>query len=295
MRALLLLVAGACVTAVAQAGETFDRKVAADAHGTVEISNVAGRVEVTGWDRPEVEVHGELGPGAERIDVVSDKGRTTIRVVVPNHSFRSIATTLEVHVPKDSELDVSGVSADVTSIDVQGPLQLKSVSGDVRADAYQGNVEIKSVSGDVAVRGRGQNASLHLSTISGNIKADHVGGDLEATTISGELNFRLDTTHNVRIRSTSGDVGLENTVAKGGAVDVESVSGDFIVRAKPEAGLDYEVSTFSGDIKDCMDGEVRMSHHGPGKRLTGSVGQNADGARIRLKTMSGDVELCSRS
>ena len=52
----------------------------------VDISNVAGAIEVTGWDRNEVSVHGELGAGVERVDVSSQPGHTTIKVVLPGHS-----------------------------------------------------------------------------------------------------------------------------------------------------------------------------------------------------------------
>ena len=44
-----------------QADTTFDKTVPAEARGTVEISNVSGEIEVSGWDRPEVSVRAELG------------------------------------------------------------------------------------------------------------------------------------------------------------------------------------------------------------------------------------------
>jgi hypothetical protein len=37
---------------------------------------------------------------------------------------------------------------------------------------------------------------------------------------------------------------------------------------------------------------VRLSKYGPGRRLAGSTGDRD--ARIRVKTMSGDVELCDK-
>jgi DUF4097 and DUF4098 domain-containing protein YvlB len=96
------------------------------------------------------------------------------------------------------------------------------------------------------------------------------------------------------LRGTSGDLQFEGKLAKDGSVDAETVSGDVSIRGKPEGALDFEVNTFSGDINDCMGVEpVRVSKYGPGHRLAGTTG--ADGARIRVKTMSGDVELCDKS
>lgn len=284
------------------ADPTFNEKVAADPHGVVEISNVAGTVEVSAWDKPEVEVRADLGSGVDRVEFKGDSGRTLVKVIVPNHTFHSASANLHVFVPRQSELDVSSVSADVTTTEVEGSLQLKTVSGNIRADVFDNNTEIKTFSGDLVLRGRGKGATatIHATTISGNIRIDRSAGDVDASTISGDLTVRLDSAHptrNVRVRTTSGDLTFEGRVLKGGSVDAETVSGDVAVRAVPEGGFAYEVNTFSGDISNCMGVEVeRVSKYGPGHRLVGSKGQaGSDGVRVRLKTMSGDVELCDKT
>ncbi|MFL6606233.1 MAG: DUF4097 family beta strand repeat-containing protein [Steroidobacteraceae bacterium] len=296
------LLLSVCMAGLAHGMDTnFEKRLEADPHGMVEISNVAGTIEVQGWDRPEVEIRAEVGAGVDRIDTASDHGRITIKVIVPNHSFRSASADLHVRVPRGSDVDISGVSADVTSSDVEGRQLLKTVSGNVKADVFQQSIELKTVSGDVALRGRKKDAGaagIHVSTISGNIRIDRAGGDVELTTVSGDMSVRLDhPAHNVRVRSTSGAVGFEGRLAQGAYLDGESVSGDLTVRAKPEGPLEYEVNTFSGDIINCMGKDAeRVSRYGPGRRLNGSVGASGGGeAKVRLKTMSGDVELCDRS
>jgi DUF4097 and DUF4098 domain-containing protein YvlB len=302
MRSVAVLLLGVCAAAGLAHAETtnFEKKVAVDPHGVVDISNVAGKIEVSAWDNPEVEVRGEIGAGVDKVDVTTDRGRTSIRVYVPNHTFRSASADLRIRVPRDSELDISGVSSEVVTTDVEGTIRVKTVSGDVKADVYGRSAEVKTVSGDVVLRGRGKGAGfsdIHVTTISGNIRIDRAGGDLEATSVSGAMTIRLEPARNVRVRTTSGDVGFEGKLAKGASVDAETVSGELTVRAVPESGLDYEVSTFSGDIRNCMGAEAeRVSKYGPGRRLNGTRGNGgADGARIRLKTMSGDVELCDKS
>jgi DUF4097 and DUF4098 domain-containing protein YvlB len=280
---------------------SFEKHIPTEPHGVVEVSNVAGRIDVQGWDKQEVEVRAEVGAGVDRIDTTSDHGHISIKVIAPNVSFRSIATTLHIRVPRDSELDISGVSADVVASDVEGGLQLKTVSGEVKADVFQRNTEVKTISGDVVLRGRGTGpgaAGIHVSTISANIRIDRAGGDLEATTVSGHITVRLDhAAHSVRVRTTSGDLGFEGKLDQGAYFEAESVSGDLTVRATPAGPLDYEVSSFSGDIKNCMGGESeRVSKYGPGRRLTGTRGTPGAGeAKLRLKTMSGDIELCDKT
>jgi DUF4097 and DUF4098 domain-containing protein YvlB len=293
---------GACAAGVAHGMDSnFEKRLAADPHGVVEISDVAGTVDVRAWDNPEVEVRADVGAGVDRIDIASDHGRVSIKVIVPNHSLRSVTTDLHIRVPRGSDLDISGVSADVTTSDVEGAQQLKTVSGNVRADVFQKNMEVKTVSGDVVLRGRGKEpgaAEINVSTISGNVRIDRAGGDLEAATVSGDVSVRLDhPAHNVRLRTTTGDVGFEGKMTKGAYLYAESVSGDLTVRAATEGSMDYEVSTFSGDITNCMGKEAeRVSKYGPGRRLNGTRGASGSGeAKIRLKTMSGDVELCDKT
>jgi DUF4097 and DUF4098 domain-containing protein YvlB len=306
MRMATVGVMGVCVAGLVPlahgADESYQNRIAADPHGVVEISNVAGRIDVSAWDNPEVEVRAELGSGVDRIETKSESGRTLIKVIVPNHTFRSPSADLRVRVPRQSELDISGVSADVTTSDVEGPLQLKTVSGNVKADLYDKSAEIKTISGDVVLRGHGKDAgaSIHVTSISGNVRIDRTAGDVDASSVSGDLTVRLEPTHptrNVRVRTTSGDLGFEGRVAKGGYIDAETVSGDLTVRAVPESGLSYEVNTFSGDITNCMGVESeRVSKYGPGHRLMGSKGPSgSDSVRVRLKTMSGDVELCDKN
>ena len=62
--AALLLFCGA-----AWADESVDRTIPASAAARIEIENVAGSIEVTGWDRNEVHIVGTLGDDVEGLDI----------------------------------------------------------------------------------------------------------------------------------------------------------------------------------------------------------------------------------
>jgi DUF4097 and DUF4098 domain-containing protein YvlB len=271
----------------------FERTLPAEPRGAVEISNVSGEIDVRGWDRPEVSVRAELGEGVERVDVTSEHGRTIIKVVLPSFSGHRGEAHLQVQIPKESELTVSAVSADVKSSGVLGTQRLNAVSGDVNAELGNGDLELKTVSGDVKLRGRGHPARLHVTTVSGDVRLEHGAGELEASTVSGTLFASLDTATSIRARSTSGDLHFEGRLSHGGSVDVSSVSGEIQIRLPAEGGYTYEVTTFSGDISDCFDVKSeRSSRYGPGHTLQGTRGDGA--GHVRLKSMSGDVQLCDR-
>jgi putative adhesin len=288
--ALLLL-----ASAVARAADdkTFDQQVAAQPRGVVEISNVAGSIEVSGWDRSEVSVHAELDSGAERVEVSGEGARTTVKVIIPHTSSHGGEVRLKVKIPKDSELDVSAVSAEVSTSAVLGVQRLSAVSGNITAELGGSDVELKTVSGDLRAKGHGQPARLHLTTVSGDVDLEHAAGDLEASTVNGTLVVSLDSARGVRARTTSGDLRFEGKLNRGATLEASTVSGDLNVRASADGGYAYEVSSFSGEITDCFNAAAEhTSKYAPGSRLEGTRGEGA--GRVRLKTMSGDIQLCDR-
>src|SRR5437879_12975603 len=60
----------------------FERQVAADPRGVVEISNVAGRIKVSGWDRAEGSVRAERGAGVDGVGVTRERGHSSMQVVL---------------------------------------------------------------------------------------------------------------------------------------------------------------------------------------------------------------------
>ena len=174
-----------------------------------------------------------------------------------------------MQVPKDSELHLSAVSADVTVSGVLGVQRLTAVSGDVSTELAGADLELKTVSGDVKLKGHGQPARLHVSTVSGDVHLEHGAGDLETGTVSGTLVVSLDTARSVRARTTSGDLHFEGKLTRGATFEATSVSGDLKVRASAEGGYGYELSTFSGDIDNCF-GAKREKSGGVGHSLSGT-------------------------
>jgi DUF4097 and DUF4098 domain-containing protein YvlB len=283
-------------SSLAQASDRHvDQQLPADPHGVVEISNVSGTVEVTGWDQSQVSINGDIPSDADNLDVKSERGHISITVRFPsmNFSFGGHGADLHIKVPRASEVDVTTVSADIASTGVTGQQRLKTVSGSVKGDFSQSDVEAKTVSGSVALRGDGKPTGLHLATISGTIRLEHAAGDVEASTTSGGINLTLDSARSVRMRTVSGGIGFRGKLTKDADFDTQTVSGDVRVHADSENGFEYDATTFSGDIEDCFNVKAeKTSRYAPGERLSGSLGNGS--AHVRLKTMSGDIELCDK-
>lgn len=279
--------------AAAAAGGAVERRVAADASGEVVISNVSGSIDVRGWDRNEVLVSGHLGKDVERLEVESSGGRTVIKVVLPRGHSGDSDADLDVQVPRGSRVEASVVSADLTSRGVLGTQRLKSVSGEINADIAGDDSEVRTVSGDLTIRGNGKPSRLRASSVSGDIDLANAAGSVDVVTVSGSSRIDILDASEVRGRTTSGDLELRAKLVRDGRVDVEGVSGDITLRVSAPGGFSTEAESFSGDISGCLAGNTeRVSKYGPGVRL--NVRTVEDGARVRAKTLSGDIDICDR-
>lgn len=276
---------------------TVRRQIAARAQGEVHITNVAGSIVIRGWDKPTVSVIAELTNGRQRLLLRGGNGRT--RVCVTNNaascswwssSGRAHPARLEVYVPRDSEIDASGVSAGISSRGIAGVQHLHTVSGAIAAQLGSGNDVVKSVSGTITLHGSGQDGALRVATISGDLSVTNVAGELDARTINGRLSAQISSARIARLHTTSGSIGLNADLARGGRVDSETISGHQTIRVAAAAGYAYAVKSFSGHIENCFGVQAKHHEHGPGSRLDGTRG-TGDG-RVRIKSLSGGISLC---
>jgi len=281
------------LAAAAHAGSQIDQRAPADPTGQVEISNTAGTVEVHAWARDEVEVTGKLGDSAERLEFSRSGKLTRVKVIMPGKTWRGGDTDLVVKVPAGSSIFVNTVSADVLVRGVRGAQRLQSVSGNLDTEAATEDVECKSVSGDVRVTGAGQRGLLTVTTVSGDATLSRVAGEVNGNTVSGDLVITVSEATRSRLRSTSGDLGLKGSLADDARLDFESISGDVRLDLQGAVGAEFEVSSFNGDIHNCFGPKPqRTSEYAPGSELRFREG--AGNARVRIKTLNGDINLCNR-
>lgn len=205
---VVVTVAAALLLAQSARAEEIDKSAQADPRGEVVISNVSGEVEVTGWDRNEVHVNADLSDGVERLDFKTSGARTTIEVVLPKGRSYQGSTDLVVHVPRNSALAITTVSADQTVKDVRGVQRLQAVSGMIQTELWNEDLELKSVSGDVNVRGHNGKGVLRANTVSGGLRLEDVGPEMELGSVTGDMQVRVAELSRARIKTTNGNLEL---------------------------------------------------------------------------------------
>jgi Putative adhesin len=275
---------------LAHAGRAIEERRSADPKGLVEIVDLAGSVDVSAWDRPEVEVTGTVDHNVERVDVTSAGDRTSINVVMREGVGRgSGEAQLVVHVPAASSVSATLVSADLKLSGMQGDVKLQTVSGDVSGDVG-GDLHANTVSGDVRMTAR-KARMIEVKTISGDIHLAGGGGEVEITTVSGTVKVELTTLTRGRFKSVSGDLSAELALAPNAQLDGQSVSGDIVFDFAAAPSAEFDIQSFSGDIENCFGPAPVKSRYGSGSRLAFKNGDAQ--ARVHVDTKSGDVKVCA--
>jgi hypothetical protein len=289
---LFLVLLATSTTSTRAASRSVEQHQSADPSGRVEIINVAGSIEVLGWDKPELSVTGQIGDRVERDDIAGTDKHLTVKVVLPmgSHWSGDNEAHLTVHVPQMSSLNVSLVSADLKVSGVNGAQQIHTVSGKVATEGG-GNSRVSTISGDVRVSVP-NGTPIEVSTVSGDVSVHGAEGAVSTKSVSGGGKLDLGTLSNFRLETVSGDVSINAHLAPGAQFEASGVSINLRTDFAGGTGATFEVSTLSGEINNCTDPKATTSHFGPGSHLAFTSGDGS--ATVQISSKSGDLSLCNK-
>lgn len=263
----------------------------------ISISNVAGEVRVSAWDRASVQVGGQLGDGAKPLAITGSDSDLAIKVEPKGGSGwfnwgsdnRMGPTTLDVHVPRGATLVVNVVSAPLVVDGLDGgDITVSTVSGRARINARAPALDIDSVSGNIELAGHAAKASLQ--SVSGDILAPVLGSQAKLQTVSGRIQASGGPWRQFTLSTVSGDVQVAGGLAPDGKLAIDSMSGNVQLQLPAGTSANVHASSFSGDLRSDA-GNAQKSEHGPGSKLDARLG-NGSGS-INVETFSGDLRIRS--
>jgi len=261
----------------------------------IRISNVKGSVTVIGWDRPEVEVTGQLGEGARPLAITGSNADLAVKVEPQGgsgwfnwHGDNAMApSTLELHVPRGASLEINVISAPLAIDGIDGgSIVVNTVSGKARINARTPSLKINSISGGIEQAGHAEHADLQ--TVSGDILAPALGSEARLQTVSGHVQAVGGPWRKLTLSSVSGDVQLAGQLAIDGHLGIDSMSGDVQLQLPADTSGAIHASSFSGDLRSDF-GTPQKSGHGPGATLDTRLGTGR--GRIDIETFSGDLRI----
>jgi DUF4097 and DUF4098 domain-containing protein YvlB len=290
-RAAFILMMTLAVPAWLAAG-TVDQRRPASRDGVVEIENIAGSVTVKGWDQAEVRVQGTLAAGAELRFEANGK-RTEIEVELEDRGRHGDfgESSLEVHVPAGSHVEIEGVNASIDVSGVSGTVEAETVNGSITQSGPAKTVSLQSVNGSIDVSG--PSGRIAVEVVNGKVTIENASGELEASTVNGELLVTGGPFTSAGLESVAGSVSFQADLADNGRLDVETVSGSAEILVAANANADFSIATFSGEIDNELGiGTIEREQYVPAKELNFTAGSG--GARITVETLSGAISIRKR-
>lgn len=274
----------------------IDTTVRLDRGGAVDLSLISGRINVTGWDRPEVRISASIDRGILRFD--ANPARVSLTVDDENDGNRGRRrhdvgdARYDVSVPRGSRLILEAVSGDIIASGSQGEIEASSVSGNVDVTGGAREVSVDAVSG--SVHAAQVNGNLRAESVSGDVRVETVSGSVESGTVSGNIRLTGVQSKDVQAETVSGDILYSGSIEAGGKYSFDTHSGTVRLNIPRGAGAQFSVETFSGDVT--TDFTVTIPP-GAGQRRNGRMEFTiGDGrAKVNAQTFSGRIVINSDS
>ncbi|MFI4980979.1 MAG: DUF4097 family beta strand repeat-containing protein, partial [Nevskiales bacterium] len=215
--------------------------------GKIYVNNVSGTVVVNAWDKNEVQINGSLGYGVDHLEVTGDAASLSVVVKLPKHSHNSGESDLRLIVPAGATVELETVSADASVRGTRGPVKISTVSGDVGIDVQSQEVAVQTVSGDMILRAPSK--VTQANTVSGDVHLSGLQGKLSVETVSGNLSVKGSRFSELKLKSVSGDMGLDASFLPEAMVTSETLSGNITLHVPTDVSGTAMIKSFSGEAQ----------------------------------------------
>jgi hypothetical protein len=186
-----------------------------------------GGVDVTGWDRSDVQIRAKVWAYA-RSEERAQEIEKAVRVRVdgggisadgPDTARReSWGVSYEIMVPRAMDLDIDTKNGGVSVTDVSGDIRFQAMNGGVHLVRVGGDVRGRTMNGGLTVELAGdhwEGAGLDAKTTNGGVKMivpENYSAELETGTVNGGMNIDFPVTVRGRIGRQ-----IHTTLGEGGA------------------------------------------------------------------------------
>ncbi len=249
---LMLLLA-----ASAMAGRTETETRTYEAKELVEVNTVSGNLVVKVGESDEIIV--ELEHSVRPRDNYEPRFRerdNSIELSERFHGSSNGSSYWTVTVPKDTRIEFSTASGELTVDGLNSDIEADLASGDIDVFNCNGDFDLRTASGSIdfdSCSGR-----FDLSTASGNIRTSRCNGEFDLSVASGGIRSR-DCRGEFDLSTASGSVRASNVIIEGRS-SFSSASGSAYVTLAESTEHDLSVSSASGKaILDFGGNPVRGS------------------------------------
>jgi DUF4097 and DUF4098 domain-containing protein YvlB len=245
---------------------------------SVYVKTGDGDVTVTGTDQKQIDAEVtsdgyKIGPNDVQVVESQQGDHVSIEINFPHMSWHMFggnhrSLRVNVHVPREADLDIRTGDGNITTMGVSGKLQFDTGDGNVSANDIHGEIRIHT--GDGRVEGHGFDGSLDADTGDGSMK------------ISG----RFDS-----LALKTGDGSIDAQVGSGSKVasswNVKSGDGSITLRLPSDLNANLEARTGDGNIT--LDFPIQVSGSLSHSAVHGKL--NAGGNTLSVTSGDGSIHI----
>jgi DUF4097 and DUF4098 domain-containing protein YvlB len=266
--------------------------------GRVSLESFNGSVEITGWDRSNVDITGTKYASSEdlleqvKIEAVPQGDEIRIRAIRPTGRFGNCGATFSIRLPRNVTLErIESSNGGIRVEQVEGRARLRTSNGSIRTFGLKGDLEATTSNASIELEKHDGSATLRTSN--GRIRANGVKGYLDATTSNASIDGQVSAPERgrpLRLLTSNGSINFEMSGLKDNDIRCETSNASINLHLPAQVNTEVRASTSNGNITS--DFEMRTRPVGK-HRLEGTIGSGGTGL-IELRTSNGNVRLQRR-
>ena len=276
------------VATTSWAGEKVEQTLEADKSGSLFIDNIRGSVIIKGWDKPQIQLKGELDDSAKKL-VFKRKGhKALIKVMMKGMSHGGQGSNLQVFIPRNTHLRFRGVDTSFHISDLTSMVEGKTINGSLIVSNVHAKMNISSVSGKVKVN---QSSGIaRIESVSGEVDFAGKFTDANIRTMSGDISANINGINKLRVKNGSGFTSVQGALLDDADVKLVSISGDIMYRSQGKLNAKCEVaSRFGGRIENKLTKDKPRKEKMTQQKLEFTSGDGS--GKLVMNTLNGSVTL----
>lgn len=280
--------------------EDFHHSYKFNPGGRLAIENENGTVEISTWDKDEIEITGTKNASTQEllkdIKVNIDATPAVVRVRVDRPNFRGNAgVRFSIRVPKKVELErIKSTNGTLHVMGTEGTAHLETTNGKIEAMGVTGRLTAETTNGSIELDGH--KGDVRARTSNGKISGEVAKGVIDAHTSNGSIDLDLaaiESPEPVRLETTNGNINLKLAAAH--EVRARTNNSSITVQLPEKADANLRARTSNSHIDSDFGpsagvaGEDDEERERRNKSLDAKIGKG--GPLIDLSTSNGRIKI----